>query len=186
MQADNMISKRPALLCRRGQVDQTVRACSKHGQPSGDVLGYAERHCALKDERLTPMRRDLLQVLSSVETPLGAYAIAGRLSELRGRRTTPVAAYRALEFLGRVGLVSRLESLNAFILCAHPDHPHDCVFLLCSSCGDVSEIIDDQLSDLLEQNEKQVGFKTQRRVIEIQGLCKSCQPDEVEALEAGR
>ncbi|MEM7026293.1 MAG: transcriptional repressor [Pseudomonadota bacterium] len=150
------------------------------------MLAHAERYCTSQDERLTPIRRDLLRVLSSAEAPLGAYDIAGRLSELRQRRTTPVAAYRGLEFLSRVGLVTRLESQNAFVLCAHPDRPHDCVFLLCGTCGEVKEILDDRLSDLLEQRAKEAGFATKRRVIEIHGMCKSCRTDEAGAREASR
>lgn len=186
MQAEEMVLQRPAPLRRRNQVVQTVGAVKRSGQRRGDVLAHAERHCASQDERLTPIRRDLLQVLSSAEAPLGAYDIAGRLSELQQRRATPVAAYRGLEFLARVGLVTRLESLNAFILCAHPDHPHDCVFLLCGTCGEVKEALDDRLSDLLEQRAKKAGFATKRRVIEILGTCESCQPDEAAAREAGR
>ena len=186
MQAEKMVLERPAPLRWREQVEQTVRACWRSGQPRVDVLAHAELHCTSQDERLTPLRRDLLRVLSSAEVPLGAYDIARRLSELRQRCTTPVAAYRGLEFLSRVGLVTRLESRNAFVLCAHPDHPHDCVFLLCGSCGEVEEIVDDRLSDLLERDAKDAGFATERRVIEIHGLCKSCQTDEVGVLETGR
>ncbi|MGI9505695.1 MAG: transcriptional repressor, partial [Geminicoccaceae bacterium] len=111
---------------------------------------------------------------------------AGRLSELRQRRTTPVAAYRGLNFFCRVGLVIRLESRNAFVLCAHPDHPHDCVFLLCGTCSEVKEVVDDRLSDLLERRAKEAGFVTKRRVIEIHGLCKSCRTDEAGTREKGR
>lgn len=186
MQADKVALKRPDPLSQREHVEPTVPGCNKHGRPKGDVLAYAERHCASQDERLTPMRRDLLQVLSNVEVPLGAYEIAGRMSELRGRHITPVAAYRALDFLGRVGLVTRLESLNAFVLCAHPDHPHDCVFLLCSACGDVREVVDERLSSLLDKSTRKAGFTTERRVIEIHGICKSCQPDEVAIQEPCR
>ena len=183
MQADNMVLKRPAPLCQR---EQAVRGFNKRDQPKEDVLAHAERHCASQDERMTPMRRDLLRVMSSAEVPLGAYDIARRLSKLRQRHTTPVAAYRGLEFLCRVGLVIRLESRNAFILCAHPDHPHDCVFLLCSACDEVREVLDDKLHDLLERRAKQAGFVTKRCVIEIHGMCKSCQTNEAGMREAGR
>ena len=48
--------------------------------------------------------------------------------------------YRALQFLQSQGLVHRLESLNAYVGCVHPEHPHASQFLICRDCGQVEEL----------------------------------------------
>ncbi|MEL6965517.1 MAG: transcriptional repressor, partial [Pseudomonadota bacterium] len=98
-------------------------------------------------------------------------------SKLQQRDIAPIAAYRGLDFLSRVGLVIRLESKKAFVLCAHPGHANDCIFLMCRTCGEVKEILDDRLSEFIEQGAMDEGFTTERRVIEIHGVCKGCQPN---------
>jgi len=126
--------------------------------------------------RLTPLRRDLLEMLASEPKPLGAYDIAERLGMRLQRRVAPAAAYRGLDFLVDIGLVTRLESQNAYVLCAFPDCLHDCMFLVCTSCDWVEEIFDQDVATLLENDAKYAWFVTERRVIEIQGQCKTCQP----------
>lgn len=126
--------------------------------------------------RLTPLRRDLLEMLALQQRPLGAYDIAEHMSARLERRVAPAAAYRGLDFLVETGLVTRLESRNAFVLCAYPDCLHDCVFLVCKTCDWVDEIVDQDVATLLENDAKSLGFVTERRVIEIQGQCKSCLP----------
>ncbi len=176
----------PAPFRLRKQVERKVRAYEKHDQLSNDVLANAECHCASQNERLTPIRRDLLKVLSEAEAPLGAYDITERLGELRRRKIAPIAAYRGLDFLSRVGLVTRLESRKAFILCTHPDHSHASVFFLCSACGEVMEVPNEQLRILLDQSAKNASFMTERRVIEIHGTCKPCQMKKAAAIETER
>ncbi len=126
--------------------------------------------------RLTPLRRALLEMLASEPKPLGAYVIAERLGTRLERRIAPTIAYRGLDFLVDIGLVTRLESQNAYILCAHPNCLHDCIFLVCTSCARVEEIVDQDVATRLENDAQHAGFVTERRVIEIQGQCKACQP----------
>lgn len=128
--------------------------------------------------RLTPLRRDLLEMLASEQKPLGAYDIAERLGTRLERRVAPTIAYRGLDFLVEIGLVTRLESQNAYVLCAYPDYLHDCMFLACTSCDWVEEIVDQDVATLLENDAKNASFVTERRVIEVQGQCKTCQPAE--------
>ena len=48
--------------------------------------------------------------------------------------------YRALSFLEQMGLIHRIESLNAFVACDTHDHKHTAGFLLCECCGQSEEI----------------------------------------------
>lgn len=138
------------------------------------------------DAGLTPARRAVLDLLADARRPLAAYTIAERLSAVRGRAVAPIAVYRSLRFLIAKGLVVRLESLNAFVCCAHPDVDHDCVFLLCQRCGRASEIVDHHVRRRLDDDAGAEGFLPARRIIEVQGLCRDCRPTQATGTELSR
>ena len=66
---------------------------------------------------LTKNQSLVFDVLTRAEQPISAYTILDRLRE-HGFRA-PLQVYRALDKLLEAGLVHRLESLNAFVACAH-------------------------------------------------------------------
>src|SRR5437016_5511342 len=86
-----------------------------HARCASDALARAEMLCAERAQRLTPMRRQVLEALAASHTPLGAYEIIDRLAT--APRPAPITVYRALEFLVANGLVHRIESRNAFVAC---------------------------------------------------------------------
>jgi Fur family zinc uptake transcriptional regulator len=106
-----------------------------HRRCSNDAMATAEAVCLERGQRLTAIRRRVLDELLASHKPLGAYEIIDRLAN-QGTRPAPITAYRALEFLRENGLVHRIESRNAFIACVH-DHPagEPVVFLICEHCG---------------------------------------------------
>ena len=73
-----------------------------HGRCSADTLKHAEALCATRGERLTPMRRHVLEVLAASHKPLGAYEIIDAVAA-RGPRPAPITIYRALDFLTATG-----------------------------------------------------------------------------------
>ena len=102
-------------------------------------MAIAEALCVERGQRLTPIRRKVLDVLLGSHKPLGAYEIIDRLAP-KGPRPAPITAYRALDFLRENGLVHRIESRNAFIACVHNHAAGDLVvFLICERCGAVGE-----------------------------------------------
>jgi Fur family zinc uptake transcriptional regulator len=108
-----------------------------HERCAIDAIAHAEAICAARKERLTAMRRRVLEALLASHQPLGAYELIDRLAG-RGARPAPITVYRALEFLREQGLVHRIESRNAFIACVHNHESGDpVVFLICETCGAV-------------------------------------------------
>src|SRR6266852_9126627 len=89
-----------------------------HDRCASDAIAHAEAICAARKERLTPMRRRVLEALLASHQPLGAYELIDRLA-VRTARPAPITVYRALDFLREQGLVHRIESRNAFIACVH-------------------------------------------------------------------
>ena len=86
-----------------------------HGRCASAAIAHAEVLCAARAQRLTPMRRHVLEALLDSHRPLGAYEIIERLG--RHGRPAPITVYRALDFLRDNGLVHRIESRNAFVAC---------------------------------------------------------------------
>ena len=109
-----------------------------HGRCASAAIAHAEELCAARAQRLTPMRRHVLEALLASHKPLGAYEIIERLAD--PGRPAPITVYRALDFLRDNGLVHRIESRNAFVACVHNHADNDLVvFFICERCGAVGE-----------------------------------------------
>jgi Fur family zinc uptake transcriptional regulator len=125
---------------------------------------------------LTKNQQLVFDALSGAEGPLSAYTILDRLRE-QGVRAPP-QVYRALDKLVELGMVHRLESLNAFVACRHPGcdtHEETIAFAICEDCGKVAEISNDGLSDELGQIARRAGFLLKKSTVELRGLCGACQ-----------
>lgn len=138
-----------------------------------DALARAETLCAARGTRLTPIRRKVLELVWRGHRPRGAYDILEDLGR-DGRRPAPLTVYRALDFLLEQGLVHRLESLNAFVGCPHPDARHPSQFLVCERCGTATERADPDVARAIETSAKTLGFTVDRQVVEVRGVCPNC------------
>ena len=124
---------------------------------------------------LTKNQQLVLDALSGADGPLSAYTILDRLRE-RGFRAPP-QVYRALDKLVELGMVHRLESLNAFVACRHPGcdtHEETIAFAICEDCGQVAEISDDALSDELSKIAGRAVFLLKKSTVELRGVCGAC------------
>jgi Fur family zinc uptake transcriptional regulator len=145
-----------------------------HGRCASEAIAHAEEICAKRNERLTAMRRRVLEALLASHAPLGAYELIDRLAE-QGARAAPITIYRALDFLREQGLVHRIESRNAFIACVHNHASSDpVVFLICEKCGAVGEAASAAVADTIKSASRAAGFTPKTPVIEIFGVCAHC------------
>lgn len=145
-----------------------------HSQCSSDAIAHAEAICAARSQRLTPIRRRVLEALLASHQPLGAYDLIERLSS-HGERPAPITIYRALDFLRENALVHRIESRNAFIACAHNHDSGDpVVFLICERCGAVGEAASQAVAETIKTASRAAGFTPKSPVIEISGVCSHC------------
>ena len=97
------------------------------------------------------------------------------------RRSAPPTVYRALEFLLAQGLIHRIESLNAYVGCVHPDGDHGGQFLICTGCGATAEVHDPRVDAAVARRAEELGFAVARKTIEVAGLCPPCQRRRGEA-----
>jgi len=144
-----------------------------HQRCASAAIAHAEAQCAARAQRLTPMRRQVLQALLASHKPLGAYEIIERLAQKN--RPAPITVYRALEFLRDNGLVHRIESRNAFVACVHNHGGDDLVvFLICERCGAVGEAPGGAAAEALKASSRAAGFAPKSPLIEIAGICSHC------------
>jgi Fur family zinc uptake transcriptional regulator len=146
-----------------------------HDRCAADGLLHAERICGERAQKLTPIRRHVLQALLKSHKPLGAYEIIDELAT-QMPRPAPITVYRALDFLMANGLVHRIESRNAYLACAH-DHDAAALvaFLICDRCGSVGEIPAASVAQSLNSAARASGFAPKLSVVEITGTCAHCQ-----------
>src|SRR5664279_1791249 len=146
-----------------------------HDRCAADAMTHAERVCAGRAQKLTPIRRHVLQALLSSHRPLGAYEVIDELARWMPR-PAPITVYRALDFLMTNGLVHRIESRNAYLACAH-DHDSAALvaFLICEGCGSVGEIPAAPVALSLNAAARATGFAPKLSVVEITGTCAHCQ-----------
>ncbi len=131
-----------------------------------------------KSKELSAHSKKVLELLSKHEKPMSAYEILDKLRKFGIK--APPTVYRALETLIERGMVHRIESLNAFIAChdeedTDHEHNHAAQFAVCRSCGDVKEIHDHKLNDLIRELAKKLKFHIEREMLELQGQCQNCE-----------
>ncbi len=144
-----------------------------HRLCQNQLLSRASQLCEARKLRLTPRRRQVLEILLASHQPMGAYDI---LTELHrsgdSDKIAPPIVYRALEFLLAQGLIHRIESKNAFITCAQPGHESTAQFLICRDCDRVAELETSESALLAEADS--LGFAVDHSVVEITGVCAQC------------
>jgi Fur family zinc uptake transcriptional regulator len=146
-----------------------------HHEHSGANLVDAARDALVEaGEQWTEMRSDVFAALAARDRPVSAYDIAESVSALRGKRVAANSVYRILDLFVRTNLARRVESANAYVANSHPGCRHDCIFLICDSCGQAVHIDDDKLTGALIAAAREAGFADVRPVVELRGFCADC------------
>ncbi|GAA4760497.1 Fur family transcriptional regulator [Stakelama sediminis] len=146
-----------------------------HHEHSGAALTHAAQMTLEKaGEQWTAMRERVFEALASFDNPASAYDIAEEVSKREGRRVAANSVYRILDLFVTSNLARRVESENAYIANAHPDCLHDCIFLVCDTCGQTTHIDDDTITRTVRVAAEKAGFSPERPVIEVRGKCSDC------------
>ena len=146
-----------------------------HQLHEGESLKAAARDRLLKQgEQWTGMRAAVFDALASFDKPASAYDIAEQVSKAQGRRVAANSVYRILDLFVGANLARRVESANAYVANQHPGCLHDCIFLICDTCGQAMHIDDDGLTSGVRAAAEGAGFSAQRPVIEVRGTCGDC------------
>ena len=72
----------------------------------------------------------------------------------------PPTVYRSLDFLMEHGLIHKIQSLNAYVGCSHPDAHDSCYFLICNECQNIEEHCSININDIVKNNSGGKSFFT--------------------------
>jgi Fur family transcriptional regulator, zinc uptake regulator len=150
-----------------------------HSHTSVDQSETAQAVFEAAGEQWTHIRAAVYDAIAKADAPLSAYDIADRMSTQLTRRIAPNTVYRILDLFLAHNIVSRIESKNAYVACAHPDAREDCIFLVCERCGGTSHQDDTEIGAKVRAIASQAGFQSRRPVIEVHGLCAACLPKRI-------
>ncbi|BCA60588.1 Fur family transcriptional regulator [Sphingomonas sp. HMP6] len=150
-------------------------AAHHHHEPQGaDLATAAQATLEKSGEQWTTMRANIFAALAGFDKPASAYDIAEAVSKSEGRRVAANSVYRILDLFVGANLARRVESSNAYIANAHPDCLHDCIFLVCDTCGQTTHLDDDRITKGVRSAAEAAGFLPVRPVIEVRGKCATC------------
>ena len=160
-----------------------------HDAPS--FVGAVERACRERGLRLTTIRARVLGLIARQGKPIKAYdllellrvdnaradqaRIDGGPDEDSAGAAAPPTVYRALDFLLANGFIHKLESVNAFVACHHPNTAqHSVPFLICNRCHSAVELEDLEVVAALDERARALGFVPQAQTLEVHGICARC------------
>jgi Fur family transcriptional regulator, zinc uptake regulator len=130
--------------------------------------------CAEDGVQVTDMRLRVLDDALASAAPIRAYEVMDRFARA-GRPAKPPSVYRALDFWVKRGVLHRVESLNAFAVCAGHHHAHEePSFFLCDGCGAALEASGASAIEALKAQARTLGFQIERLALEAHGLCAEC------------
>jgi len=136
-------------------------------------LREAEETCARRGARLTRLRRAILELLLSADSPVKAYDLIEWMHD-QGERLTPTTIYRILDFLLHHGLAHRVNSLNAYVPCTGKHDERALLMFVCSECQQTDELEDPVLYKAMRARLDELGMSLRDNCIEIQGTCRKC------------
>ena len=147
-----------------------------HVDDAAAFVAAVERACRERSLRLTPIRAHVLQLIADAGQPIKAYDLLDRVRSGDGPgAAAPPTVYRALDFLMANGFVHKLESVNAFVACHHPNAAqHSVPFLICDRCHAAVELEDAGGVSALDARARELGFLPQAQALEVHGLCAKC------------
>ena len=129
-----------------------------------------------KTSELTKKQSLVMDLLLDSKGPLSAYQILYDLNDHGFRGPTQV--YRVLEKLLGLGMVHRIESMNAFVACqqekCHEKDKEINLFTICKICGSVQELLSNGIKNLVKSLSKDNKFLLKSSVLELNGVCSKC------------
>lgn len=87
----------------------------------------------------------------------------------------PPTVYRALDFLQAQGLAHKVNALNAYLGCSHPQsRDQNRLLLICRFSGNVAELHRVKAVDPIESITQPAAFHIEQQVLEILDVCQQC------------
>ncbi len=121
---------------------------------------------------LSARQQSVYDCLKNSTTPKGAYEL---LECLRADGfKAPTQVYRVLNSLIALGLVHKVDSLNAFVACTEDHHHSASIIAICDQCHSYRELSSETLDVLFKNLPDDRDFKARQMTIELKGSCSEC------------
>ncbi|PKM12510.1 MAG: Fur family transcriptional regulator [Gammaproteobacteria bacterium HGW-Gammaproteobacteria-3] len=156
---------------------QEPNASHDHKACVNRAIRKAEQLCRERGVQLTPIRHKTLELIWTSHQAVKAYDLLERIKPFNAS-AKPATVYRALDFLIEQKLIHRVESMNAFIGCNHMESQHDLLLLICERCHEIEERPAPEVMARLSQELATANFSSQRKSIEIHGVCGRCRHND--------
>src|SRR5258706_6847500 len=130
------------------------------------ALALAEEYCRERGEKLTPIRRKVLELLLNSGRATKAYSLLDDMRQIHPG-SAPPTVYRALDFLLSAGLVHPIESINAFTVCHDLTQCQHRLFVVCPQFGNVTELYQPPLRPAPVAQVEETGYRPPRRENQI-------------------
>jgi len=125
-------------------------------------------------QKLSKNQQIVLDALKVSNLPLSAYQILDVEDVRNNGLKAPLTIYRALNKLIELGLVHRIESLNAFIACDKEHHTDPPAFMICEECKHTIEVGMHSIEKAVQNQAEEQGFKVCSVHVEVSGRCRAC------------
>ena len=150
-----------------------MSACKNHKISIDEALKKAEVICNKKGVKLTKLRQKVLTLILKNHGYVKAYDLLNDLKKIDASAKPPTV-YRSLDFLMEHGFIHKIQSLNAFVGCSHPDEHEDCYFLICKECKNIEECCSNKVKKVLTSTSGKNNFSPNQVTLEITGICQDC------------
>jgi len=137
------------------------------------ALKQADIICKRNGLKLTKLRQDVLSLILKEGGYVKAYDLLDELKKI-DPSAKPPTIYRTLDFLLEHGFIHKLQSLNAFIGCSHPQDHKECYFLICNNCQKIKECCSKKINNVIKNTTSENNFVPNQAVLEIAGTCQQC------------
>ena len=150
-----------------------MSTCENHKININEALKKAEIICNKKGVKLTKLRQKVLTLILKNHGYVKAYDLLNDLKK-NDASAKPPTVYRSLDFLMEHGFIHKIQSLNAFVGCSHPDEHEDCYFLICKECKNIEECCSNTVKKVLTSTSGKNNFSPNQVTLEITGICQDC------------
>lgn len=142
-----------------------------------EIMEQLKDQLKAKGYKLTPQRR---AILDTVIENQGKHLSTEEIYDIVKKGCPEIGlatVYRTLQLLSELDVLSKLsldDGCVRYELNNHEeDHQHH--HLICTSCGDVIEVVVDLLDALESEIEQNYDFKINDHKVKFFGICKKCQ-----------
>lgn len=150
-----------------------MNPCKNHKACTNEALKNAGEICKKKGVKLTKLRETVLRLVWKSHGYVKAYDLLEDLKKI-DNSAKPPTIYRSLDFLLEHGFIHKIQSLNAYVGCGHPNTHDNCYFLICNECQNIEEHCSKNINDIVTNTSEKINFLPNQITLEISGTCKEC------------